>query len=124
MGKFKDWAVFQRVGERKFRLILPLEFTTTDGGKYTVPRGYVSDLGSIPRCVWPLLPPSEFPSAYFLHDYVTELELMPWCDATKLLHEAIVGSNGAKWKAWIICAGVTLWGPLRVIIKAIGQKLT
>lgn len=123
MGKFKAFAVFQRVGARKFKLVRLLQFKSADGATYTVRIGFLSDLGSIPRVFWPLLPPSEFPSAYFLHDYLTNLGFISWEDCTKLLKEAIVASGGSSWKAWVICAGVAIWGPLREIKRVLVQKL-
>ena len=117
MGNFKEFAVIQRVDKKYFRLVKELVYTTTDGATYKVPRGFFSDLGSIPRPLWAILPRSEFPSAYVLHDFLCGHEWISWADNAMLLKEAVVASNGGIFKAWLISAGVSAWGPLRKIIQ-------
>ena len=123
MGRFNEYAKIQRLHGEDFLLLNDLVYTTTDGATYTVRLGFISDLGSIPRLLWSLLPKSEFPSAYILHDYLCGKSFISWADNSNILREAIIASNGGRFKAWVIFVGVAGWGPVKKLIRVLVQKL-
>ena len=41
----------------KYHTCVPLDFTV-NGNKFTVPKGFATDLASIPRIAWPIIAPS------------------------------------------------------------------
>ena len=116
---FVSWAVFSRCyapgdpdrrGKLLFRLHQDLVYISRAGELYTVPAGYVSDLGSVPRFLWPILPPHEFPSAYFLHDRGYDLQDEPREKIDLLLYESLLLSHAPPWKAALIYKGVRIGG--------------
>ena len=103
MSGFTDWAVIQRYhnddDEILFRLLRDLRYKTMDGAVYVVPQGFISDLGSIPRVFWNIISPSNFVSAYILHDWLCNADWIGRSDANKILYEALKLSHCSQWKA-------------------------
>ena len=118
MKGFRNWANYSRYYRPKekvklnqqtlFILNAPLYYSTKDGAEYKVPAKTISDLGSIPKPLWPILPRDEFPSSYFLHDYLCGQDWVSRLDADKLLYEALIYSRARRWKAYVIYVGVRI----------------
>jgi len=118
MSGFREWANYSRYYSPKeevkinqhtlFILNSSLHYCANDGAEYKVPTKTISDLGSIPKLLWPILPRDEFPSSYFLHDYLCEQNWISRIDTDKLLHEALIHSRASKWKVRIIYIGVRI----------------
>lgn len=55
------------------------EFTATISGReFTVPAGFITDLASIPRFFWRILPPfGRYTAAAVLHDYLYSEQFVP-----------------------------------------------
>ena len=47
-------------------------FCFADGFTITVPRGFITNLGTIPRCLWWFIKPSELGEASVVHDYLLQ----------------------------------------------------
>jgi len=111
------WAIYQKYYKKTamFRLMRDLSFISKDGAAYILRAGFLSDLGSVPRILWVFAPRDEFPSAYFLHDYLCESDWISRLDGDKLLYEALLNSHCPKWKAKIIYWGVRLYAVVRRI---------
>ena len=107
---FDEWAriqKFYRPGNKIFfHLLRDLMYRDTAGKVHVVPAGFVSDLGSIPRFLWPVLPPHEYPSAYILHDYYCEDKSTPRKYGDDLLLEALHDSHAPTCKRYIVYSGV------------------
>lgn len=108
---FNQWAVYskvhnQRLGAKElFRLEKALIFNTAAGEQITVPAGFLSDLGSIPRLLWVFIPRDSYPSAYFLHDFLCEKKDRPRLQIDLILAEALL-MNGAT----IPIKNIVYWG--------------
>lgn len=84
-----------------------------DGVRLTVvvPKGFKSDLTSIPRILWPLFPPDgQYQDAAFLHDYLYSLEEIPrWlCDA--VFRHVMQYTGVPMWKRILLYWGVRIGG--------------
>ena len=114
MAGFDEWATIQKYhinAGKGIRFILDrdLMYRSNGGSVYVVKAGEISDLGSIPRWLWSVLPPHEYPSAYILHDYFCKADWISRLDGDKLLYEALQHSNAPNWKAFITYRGVRLY---------------
>jgi hypothetical protein len=96
---------------RKVLLASQLRYTHPETGKvYTVPKGFKSDYGSIPRVLWWWLPPHQYRPEYLLHDMLYACELVQREEADNILKMALKEA-GANWfRRNIIYAGVRAGG--------------
>ena len=119
--EFASFHKFYRPSGKKllFQLDRDLMYRAQDGTVYVVPKtAPPSDLGSIPRLCWWLLPPHEFPSAYFLHDDLcnkVNRGKFSRRKADNLLREALIASHAPKWKTWLIYTGIRLYAKIKGI---------
>jgi len=96
---FIDWADFQKSpedctpGKIIFALKQPLWYIDKTDTLHILERGYLSDLGSIPRFLWPIIPPHQFPSAYYLHDFYCDDPETSRLYGDRLLLEALEASG-------------------------------
>jgi len=76
-----------------------------------VPKGFQTDLASIPRIVWPILPPhGYYGKAAVIHDYCYDhaIESKRWAD--DVLLEAMDVLGIPRWKKIVIYWAVRLFG--------------
>ena len=82
------------------------------GSGLTVPveAGTLTDLGTIPRLLWPLLPPHEprLAAAYVLHDCLTATPDFDRRIADAIFLHALLVLGAPRWRAWVMYAGVRL----------------
>jgi len=71
-----------------------------------VPKGFVSDLTSIPRALWPVLPPDgDYEEAAVIHDWMYGQKAIPrWLADAVFRH--VMETTGVSW--WRRCA--LFWG--------------
>ena len=68
-GSFSPLDIRQ-IGDHEFKLLAALVFTDEDGTKVTVPKGFETDLASVPSQLWGLFPPADrYSEAAVLHDW-------------------------------------------------------
>lgn len=84
-----------------------------DGVKYVIPKGFETDLASIPRILWPIFAPqySGFVAPSILHDYLYR------CNnnidrkfADEVLYSALITENVSPFTASKFYLGVRLFG--------------
>jgi len=52
-------------------LYVPFTYVTNKGDKITVPKGFMTNFASVPRILWPILPPLDrYGKAAVVHDYL------------------------------------------------------
>ena len=61
-----DFRVIDR--GRRARLLAPFRFQSETVGVVQVDEGFITDFNSVPRGLWNILPPWEFPEAGVVHD--------------------------------------------------------
>lgn len=78
---------------------------------YTVPKGFKSDMASVPRFLWPLLPPhGRVKKAAILHDWLYSQPKIDRAFADLLFLEAMK-SDGVPWlQRWAMYLGVRAFG--------------
>lgn len=76
-----------------------------------VPRGYLTDLLSIPRLLWPVLSPFGAGCWGALpHDILYSAEAVERAMADQILYDAAVDSGASRGRAWVLYRGVRLGG--------------
>lgn len=84
---FNNLFLNKLTGTREW--VVTRDFTFyVDGTKYTVPKGFKTNLASTPRVLWPLFPPSGiYTEASVAHDWLYHTEVIPFNKADKVYQE-------------------------------------
>jgi hypothetical protein len=95
---------------RRFRLLEDLTFD--DGStRVIVPAGFITDFNSVPRGLWNVFPPWQFPEAGVVHDYLYQhpgLRSRQECDA---VHKLVLQVLGCGWfKRQSAYLAIRMWG--------------
>lgn len=97
---------------RTWTLTRKLEYRVGDSTELiTVPKGYKTDLASIPRIFWSILPPfGKYTAASVLHDfsYFKQAYTRRRCD--EIFLEAMKVLNVAWWKRRLLFRSVRIFG--------------
>jgi len=84
---------------------------TDSGISIKVPKGFVTDLCSVPQCLWFVLPPwGRYGKAAVLHDFLYRDQRFAriLCDA--MFFESMTVLNVVPWKKWFLYISVRLLG--------------
>ena len=81
------------------------------GFSVTVPKGFVSDLTTVPRILWRLIPPhGRYRAAAILHDYLYK-EQKPLRRTVDEIFNVVMKRLGVGyWQRWLLYAGVRIGG--------------
>lgn len=80
------------------------------GSVIEVPAFYVTDLASIPKCLWWFLPPHwDYVQAAVLHDYLNSHHKFPFKQTSDIFLEAMLVLKIPKWQAYTLYYGVKYW---------------
>ena len=113
MSHFLTPLKLEEVGEDQWQLLDSLEYESDLLGHcITVPKGFTTDLESIPRWL-PLIYAMLYGIAHaasVIHDYLYTLAIVTRRNADAVLYEAIVATGQPQWKAWLIWIGVRMGG--------------
>jgi len=75
-----------------------------------VPKGTQSDLASVPRCLWSLLPPDgEYQEAAIIHDWLYSIGASRWF-ADSVFRQVMKELGVPLWKRWLLWFGVRCGG--------------
>lgn len=79
---------------------------------FTVPKGYVTDLLSIPKSLWKIFPPFEFPALFgsIVHDILYAGEIVPRKVADKIFLQAMLDAGETPWKSKAMYYAVRVFG--------------
>jgi len=95
---------------KTWRLLAPFVYQD-EGGSFEVPAGFETDFASVPRLpiIFDLV--GEYGhAAATLHDYLYRTKVVPRDEADALFYRALRKTGIAKWRAWIMWAGVRIGG--------------
>ena len=96
---------------RNFRLVHGIGFWTPRTGLVSVPGGFVTDLASVPRIFWSILPPfGKYDDAAVIHDWLYRTHLFPRAVADATLLHGMKVKGVSFWARWTIWAAVRLFG--------------
>ncbi|ADJ61757.1 DUF1353 domain-containing protein [Herbaspirillum seropedicae] len=76
-----------------------------------VPAGTITDLASVPRCLWAVFPPhGRYAKAAIVHDYLYESAIGSKREADRIFLEAMVVLGVPGWRRWVMYLAVRLFG--------------
>lgn len=81
----------------------------------TVPEGTDTDLATVPRFMWPLVPPhdSNLAAAFVLHDYLCRWNGFNRQVSDVILYEALRVLGCSATRAWLVYLAVSAWRIIR-----------
>jgi hypothetical protein len=101
------------------------------GDRITVPVGFVTDLTSVPKIFWSLLPRwDKYGQAAVIHDYLYFSHEKDRKDSDKIFYEAMRVLGVDKWKAKLMYNSVRLFGNMSFrnskayILESTGKSIT
>jgi len=95
-------AILIHRGKYKFELAEPLDYKVT---RCQVPKGFITDLASVPRLLWSAMPPyGLYLEAAIIHDHA--LIHFSRLRAAEIFKERMKFDGVKPWRAWILYASV------------------
>ena len=95
-------------------VLRPLAYRTVDGRLVVVPIGYVTDLASVPRLAWRIVPRDHAQARRpaVLHDYIYThlIHRFTKAEADRIFHAALLEEGMAAPLAWLMWCAVRLGG--------------
>lgn len=97
-----------------FKLLAPFEYHVGDFPSVeviTVPTGYVTDLASVPRIFWNIVPPhGKYAKAAIVHDYLYSRAIKTKDYADNIFYEAMGVLCVPMWKRKVMYLAVKYFG--------------
>lgn len=81
-------------------------------GGWTVPEGFASDGGSIPRMLWPWCSPLDgrYLHIYVLHDWLFDIHVLTRAQADRILLDLLILAGMRRTQAYAIYCAVRVFG--------------
>lgn len=90
----------------RWQLLAPLVYVTKNGDVITIPQNFQTDLASVPRVFWAILPPfGRYSKAAVLHDYLLVIDV-GWRKANHTFFESIETLDLDLVTRWALKTGV------------------
>ncbi|MHB0817717.1 DUF1353 domain-containing protein [Stutzerimonas stutzeri] len=101
-------------GSERWKVVTPLQYRTADGRLVIVPVGYRTDLASVPRLAWRIVPRDHVQARRpaVVHDFIyTHLpHRFTKREADKIFHAALLEEGMSKALAWLMHLAVRIGG--------------
>ncbi|EBI9015473.1 phage tail protein [Salmonella enterica] len=113
MSRFTTPAILEMLGHYNWRVHEPFAFYLSDDESdvIEVPAGFVTDLATVPRIFWILLPPDgKYAKAAIIHDYLYDNALRTKKEADLIFLDGMTILGVPKWKRIIMYYAVRLFG--------------
>ncbi|EBH3676593.1 DUF1353 domain-containing protein [Salmonella enterica] len=113
MSKFTTPAILEMLEHYRWRVYEPFEFYLRDDNSDVIegPAGFVTDLATIPRIFWTILPPDgKYAKAAIIHDWMYDNALRTKKEADKIFLDGMTVLGVPKWKRIIMYYAVRLFG--------------
>ncbi|EAN7516516.1 DUF1353 domain-containing protein [Salmonella enterica] len=113
MSKFTTPAILEMLGHYEWRVHEPFTFYLSNDNSdvIEVPAGFVTDLATIPRIFWSLMPPDgKYAKAAIIHDYLYDNALRTKKEADLIFLDGMTVLGVARWKRTIMYYAVRLFG--------------
>lgn len=124
MGEFKSELVIRELTLEEikqaglkfdtdyFKLSQPLEYCSPIVKDIIIPVGFITDLASIPRIFWSILPPDNprWSRAAVVHDWLYKNQPYSRAIADKTLLDGMTALHAPKWKRLVMYWAVRLFG--------------
>ena len=96
---------------RNWRLDSAFVYDTPDWKRIKVPAGFETDLASIPKLFWNILPPfGKYTQGAVVHDWLYRTQPMERAEADELLHAMMILCRVPWWQRWLIYHNVRWFG--------------
>jgi len=112
MGKFLDPVDLEALQDGDhWKTLDEIVYITDSNERIEVPVGFITDLASVPRVFWSILPPfGRYDGAAIVHDYLYSIQIFTRSRSDAILLEAMK-SEGVGWLTrWTIYLGVRVGG--------------
>ncbi len=113
MSQFTTPAILEMLDHYLWRVHEPFEFYLSDDNSdvISVPAGFVTDLASVPRIFWTLLPPDgKYAKAAIIHDYLYDNALRTKKEADLIFLDGMAVLGVPKWKRIVMYLAVRIFG--------------
>ncbi|EBQ9424332.1 phage tail protein [Salmonella enterica subsp. enterica serovar Potsdam] len=113
MSRFTTPATLEMLDHYLWRIHDPFEFYLSDDNSdvISVPAGFITDLASVPRIFWTLLPPDgKYAKAAIIHDYLYDNALRTKKEADRIFLDGMTVLGVPEWKRTIMYYAVRLFG--------------
>lgn len=117
MNRFPSSLRAELQPDRKtWRLLAPFSYVDPDFGLIEVPEGFTTDFASVPR--WPItfaMLGQYGHAAAVLHDWLYRSGRLSREQADRVFFNALRSSGIARWRAYLMFAGVRVGGSARYV---------
>ncbi|EAU9419174.1 DUF1353 domain-containing protein [Salmonella enterica] len=113
MSKFTPPAILEMLEHYRWRVYEPFEFYLSDDNSdvISVPAGFITDLATIPRIFWTLLPPDgKYAKAAIIHDYLYANALRTKMEADLIFLDGMTVLGVPRWKRTVMYLAVRWFG--------------
>ncbi|EDQ8489481.1 DUF1353 domain-containing protein [Salmonella enterica] len=112
MSKFTTPAILEMLGHYLWRVHEPFAFYLSGDNSdvIEVPAGFITDLATIPRIFWSLMPPDgRYAKAAIIHDYLYDNALRTKWEADRIFLDGMTVLGVPRWKRTIMYWAVRLF---------------
>lgn len=110
MIQFLTRPILSPIGKRRWRLRQDLTLSY-HGRFFTAPKDFITDLASVPRVFWPIIPPfGKYSGAAIIHDYFYQTHCIDRKAADRVFIETMEALGVAKWKRRAMYRAVRMFG--------------
>ena len=117
MSEFTLPLTLTMLSDCKFRVAEKFEYHVGylgSGDIVQVPVGFITDLTSVPRFLWFILPPhGYYGKAAVIHDFLLEEGIRPRKECDQVFKEGMEILQVPKWKIWVMYISVRLYGVVK-----------
>ncbi|EAA9295481.1 DUF1353 domain-containing protein [Salmonella enterica subsp. enterica] len=113
MSRFTTPAILEMLGHYNWRVYEPFAFYLSEDNcdVIEVPAGFITDLATIPRIFWSLMPPDgKYAKAAIIHDYLYDNALRTKREADRIFLDGMTVLGVPRWKRTIMYLAVRLFG--------------
>ncbi|EAV6337749.1 TPA: DUF1353 domain-containing protein [Salmonella enterica subsp. enterica serovar Bareilly] len=113
MSRFTTPAILEMLGHYNWRVYEPFEFYLSEDNSdvISVPAGFVTDLATVPRVFWSVMPPDgKYAKAAIIHDYLYDNALRTKKEADLIFLDGMAVLGVPKWKRIVMYLAVRIFG--------------
>ncbi|EDX2760096.1 DUF1353 domain-containing protein [Salmonella enterica subsp. enterica serovar Braenderup] len=113
MSRFTTPAILEMLGHYNWRVHEPFAFYLSDDESdvIEVPAGFVTDLATVPRVFWSVMPPDgKYAKAAIIHDYLYDNALRTKKEADLIFLDGMAVLGVPKWKRIVMYLAVRIFG--------------
>lgn len=113
MSRFTTPAILEMLDDYRWRLVEPFSFwlSEDESDVIEVPAGNITDLTSVPRLLWALLPPNgRYAKAAIIHDYLYDNGLRTKAEADRIFLDGMKVLGVPGWKRGVMYVAVRVFG--------------